>query len=97
MNFFSVKDKGWGVNYPYSQLVTELRRTHINVAESYRHVGDASCRQSPYNTWLTTDHSLDVGVDFAEGGKPENTDKNPRSAEETNYNNSAYMSPKFEN
>ena len=50
MNLLSVKGIGWGVNYPYSQPVAELRRTHINVAESYRHVGDASCRQSPYNT-----------------------------------------------
>ena len=26
---------------------------------------------------LTTDHSLDLGVDFTEGGKPENPEKNP--------------------
>ena len=26
---------------------------------------------------LTTDHSLDLGDDFTEGGKPENPEKNP--------------------
>ena len=41
---------------------------------------------------LTTDHSLGLGVDFTEGGKPENPEKNPRSTEETNYNNSTHMS-----
>ena len=34
-------------------------------------------------------------VDFAEGGKPENPEKNPRSTGETNYNNSTHMSSKF--
>ena len=41
---------------------------------------------------LTTDHSLDLGVDFTE--EPE---KNPRSTGKTNYNNSTHMSSKFEN
>ena len=41
---------------------------------------------------LTTDHSLGLGVDFTEGGKPENPEKNPRSTGETcNYNNSTHM------
>ena len=42
-----------------------------------------------------TDHSLDLGVDFTEGGKPENLEKNPRSTGETNYNNSTHMSSTF--
>ena len=46
---------------------------------------------------LTTDHSLDLGVDFTEEEKPENPEKNPRSTGKTNYNNSTHMSSKFEN
>ena len=38
---------------------------------------------------------LQAKVDFAEGGKPENPEKNPRSTGETNYNNSAHMSCTF--
>ena len=34
-------------------------------------------------------------VDFAEGEKPENPEKNPSSTEETNYNNSTHTSSKF--
>ena len=34
-------------------------------------------------------------VDFAEGRKPENPEKNPRSTGETNYNNSTHVSSKF--
>ena len=34
----------------------------------------------------------DLGVDFKEGGKPENPEKNTRSTRETNYNNSTHMS-----
>ena len=37
---------------------------------------------------LTTDNSLGLGVDFTEGGKPENPEKNSRSTEEINYNTS---------
>ena len=37
-----------------------------------------------------------VGVDFREGGKPENPEKNPRSMGEINHDNSIHMSPKFE-
>ena len=33
-----------------------------------------------------------VGVDFKEGGKPENPEKTPRSTEETNYNNCTHTS-----
>ena len=40
-------------------------------------------------------HSLDQGVDFTEGGNPENPEKNPRSTGEANYNNSTHMSSKF--
>ena len=39
---------------------------------------------------------LGLGVDFTEGGKPENPEKNPRSTGDTNYN-TIHMSPKFEN
>ena len=34
-------------------------------------------------------------VDFTEGGKPENPEKNAQSTGETNYNNSTHMSFKF--
>ena len=34
-------------------------------------------------------------IDFAKGGKPENTEKNPRSVGETKYNNSIHMSSPF--
>ena len=34
-------------------------------------------------------------VDFAEGEKPENPEKNPSSTEETNYNNSTHTSSKL--
>ena len=43
---------------------------------------------------VTTVSSRIVGVDFTEGGKPENPEKNPRSTGETNYN-STHMSSKF--
>ena len=39
--------------------------------------------------------SLGLGVDFTEGGKLENSEKNPRSTGETNYDNSTHMSSKF--
>ena len=34
-------------------------------------------------------------VDFMEGGKPDNSEKNVRSKGDTNYNNSTYMSFKL--
>ena len=50
-----------------------------------------------YNTAEKADGVMRVlGVDFTEGGKPENPEKNPRSTAETNYNNSAYMSSKLD-
>ena len=39
---------------------------------------------------------MQLGVDFREGGKPENPEKNSRSTGEINYDNSIRMSPKFE-
>ena len=66
--------------------MAELRRTQINVVQSkgiLKAPSAATIRQ------LTTDHSLGLGVDFTEGGKPENPEKNPRSTGETNYNNSS--------
>ena len=36
---------------------------------------------------------MQLGVDFREGGKPENPEKNPRSTREINYDNSIHMSP----
>ena len=44
---------------------------------------------------LTMDNSLDLSVDFTEGGKSENSEKSPQSTGETNYNNSTHMSSKF--
>ena len=90
------KGKDMGVNRLYLQPVAELRRTQINVVKSkgiLKAPSTAAIRQ------LTTDHSLGLGVDFAEGGKPENPEKNPRSMGEINYNNSTHivMSSKFEN
>ena len=38
---------------------------------------------------------MQLGVDFTEGGKPENPEKNPRSTGEINYDNSIHTSPKF--
>ena len=76
----------------FLQPVDELRRTQINVVKSkgiLKAPSAAAIRQ------LTTDHSLGLGVDFTEGGKPENPEKNPRSTGETNYNNSTHMSSKF--
>ena len=81
--------RGREANHPYLQPVAELRRTQINVVKSkgiLKAPSAAAIRQ------LTTDHSLGLGVDFTEGGKPE---KNPRSTGETNYNNSTHMSSKF--
>ena len=83
---------GGGGNHPYLQPVAELRRTQINVVKSKGILKSplaAAIRQ------LTTDHSLGLGVDFTEGGKPENPEKNPRSTGEINYNNSTHMSSKF--
>ena len=34
--------------------------------------------------YLTTDHSLDLGVDFTEEGKPENQETNPQNMGEPN-------------
>ena len=39
---------------------------------------------------------MQLGVDFREGGKLENPEKNPRSTGEINYDNSIHMNPKFE-
>ena len=41
------------------------------------------------------DHSLGLDVDFTEGGKLDNREKNPQSTGETNYNNSSHMNSKF--
>ena len=84
--------KNRGTNHPYLQPVAELRRTQINVVKSngiLKAPSAATIRQ------LTTDHSSDLGIDFREGGKPENPEKNPRSTGETNYNNSTHTSSKF--
>ena len=50
--------------------------------------GRASLRRLSHRS--RTDHNLGLGVDFTEGGKPENPEKNPRSTGETNYNNSTH-------
>ena len=38
---------------------------------------------------------MQLGVDFTEGGKPENPEKNPRSTGEINYDNSIDMFVEF--
>ena len=50
---------------------SNTKRMQLNVAES----------NDPY---LTTDHSLDLGVDFTEEGKPENQETNPQNMGEPN-------------
>ena len=72
--------------------MAELRRTQINVVQSK---GILKAPSATTIRQLTTDHSLGLGVDFTEGGKPENPEKNPRSTGETNYNNSTHTSSKF--
>ena len=55
-------------------------------------------RQPPYDSFpqhAASYHSLGLGINFTEGGKPENPKKNPRSTGETNYNNPTHMSSKF--
>ena len=37
-----------------------------------------------------------LGVDFTEGVKPENPEKNPQRTGQSDYDNSIHMSPKFE-
>ena len=39
---------------------------------------------------------MQLGVDFKEGGKAENPEKNPRSTGEITYDNSSHMNPNFE-
>ena len=39
---------------------------------------------------------MQLGVDFREGGKAENPEKNPRSTGEITYDNSIHMNPNFE-
>ena len=46
---------------------------------------------------LTTEHNLDLGVDFTEGGESGEPGEKPRNTGETNYNNSTHMSSKFQN
>ena len=68
--------------------MAELRRTQINVVTSkgiLKAPSVAAIRQ------LTTVHSLDLGVDFTEGGKPENPEKNTGA-----INNSTHISSKFD-
>ena len=74
------------------QPAAELWRTQINVVKSkgiLKAPSAAAIRQ------LTTDHSLNLGVDFTEGGKPENPEKNPRSTGANYYCNTAHTSSKF--
>ena len=74
--------------------MVELRRTQINVVKSK---GILKALSATAIRELTTGHSLGLGVDFTEGEKSDNTEKNPRSTRETNYNNSTQMSSKFFN
>ena len=72
--------------------MAELRRTQINVVKSK---GILKAPSAAAILQLTTDHSLGLGVDFAEGGKPENLEKNPRSTGETKYNSYTHISSMF--
>ena len=47
------------------------------------------------NCWYQWGLWIDLDVDFREGGKPENQEKNPQSTGE--INNSTYISSKFDN
>ena len=67
MNHF-LKDKGRGgliILTANLWLNDEGRR--LTWPKAYRR----RFRQPPYNSCLTTDHTLDLGIDFTEGGKPE--------------------------
>ena len=70
----------------------------LNVAESKAY--ERRHRLPPYDPYLTTEHKLhslarSVGVDFTEGGKLENPEKNPQSTGE--IKNSTHISSKFDN
>ena len=93
--YFDLYMEGPGSNYPYSQPVSELRRTQIKVQAKLK-VYWNGLRQSPCDPCLNTDHSLGLNVDFTEEGKPENPEKKPRSTRETNYNNSAATQGEFQ-
>ena len=53
-----------GCNHPYLRPVAELRRTQIKGPVEGAFGSRHTVRQ------LATDHSLDLGVDFTEGGNP---------------------------
>ena len=52
--------------------MAESRRTQINVVKSK---GILKAPSAAAIQQLTADHSLGLGVDFTEGGKPENPEK----------------------
>ena len=66
---------------------TEVDRKLTNGASSSRYV---------VHTIPLSGLHMQLGVDFMEGEKPENPEKNPRSTGKINYDNSIHISPKFE-
>ena len=77
---------------PVAELHVQRKQINMGRVENILKVLSAAAIQP---VCLTTDHSLDLG-DFTEGRKSgETREKNPRSTEEANYNNSTHMSSKF--
>ena len=58
----------------------ELRRTQIKI------VKDAAQHCEGRRCLWSKEHGLGLGIDFTEGGKPENPDKFSRTTGETKYN-----------
>ena len=80
----------------YFKALYRLINMQLNVAKS------KARRRAPQADAILpiSDHGahaaeLDLGVDFTEGGKPENPEKNPRSTGE--IKNSTHISSKFDN
>ena len=84
----------------FLEYLTELRTTPVTKdTASYWITKDADER-GQQNSSRTVEGilkkapsaaSFDLGVDFMEGGKPENPEKNPRSKGEVNYNSSIFF------
>ena len=80
-------------------LTCALQGAGVNHPTKYKQDAAALGRvEGSHHTTHISDHGeLDLGVDFTEGGKLENPEKNPRSVGETNNENSTHISSKFEN
>ena len=80
--------KFWGANRPYLQPMAELRRTQIKHVVKSKGILKAPSAAAIRQLTSNRGSQIDLGVDFREGGKPEDPGKNPLSTGETNYNNS---------